>query len=89
MANEQLVARAMEAFNRLDGVGKLVTAHALGAKTPNEVRAAFAAQDDWILERMTIEEMEEEIANYEPEDVDEQHADRCQGADGLPPGHPC
>ena len=38
----------------------------------------------------TIEEMEDEIANYEPaDDVDERWADRCQGADGLPPGHPC
>ena len=90
MANEQLVERAMEAFKRLDGIGKMVTAHSLGAKTPNEVRAAFAAQDDWTLERVTIEEMEDEIANYEPADeVDERHADRCQGADGLPPGHPC
>lgn len=67
MANEQLVNRAMDVFNRLDGIGKLVSARALGARTPNEVRAAFAAQDDWTLEKVTIEEMEDEIANYDDE----------------------
>ncbi len=89
MANEQLVNRAMETFNRLDGVGKLATAHALRAKTPNEVRAAFAAQDDWTLEHVTIEEMEDELANLEPDEADERWAERCAGADGLPPHHPC
>lgn len=58
MATEALVQRAMQTFKRLDAFGQKCTAHALGVRSADELEAAFRAQDDRQLEKVTIEEME-------------------------------
>ena len=60
--NAELVERAMQTFERLDGFGKAATAHALRAKNRAMLRKEFEAQDDWTLEHVTIEEMEYDLS---------------------------